>query len=110
MLHDVVKATYRGEYRIELEFDDGQRGIVDFSKYLERGGVFERFKNLEFFRSFSVNAELGALTWGDELDVAPETLYAEATRSGLPPWMDPAESESTANKRLHPDSARTPTR
>ena len=110
MLHDVVKATYRGEYRIELEFDDGQRGIVDFSKYLERGGVFERFKNLEFFRSFSVNAELGALTWRDELDVAPETLYAEATRSGLPAWMDTAEGESTANKRLHSDSSRTPTR
>jgi hypothetical protein len=110
MLHDVVKATYRGGYRIEIEFDDGQRGVVDFSKYLERGGVFERFKNLEFFRSFSVNAELGALTWGDEVDVAPETLYAEATGRGFPPWMDTAEGESTANKRLHTDSARTPIR
>jgi hypothetical protein len=110
MLHDVVKATYRGEYRIELEFDDGQKGVVDFSKYLERGGVFERLKNLEFFRNFSVNAELGALTWGNEVDIAPETLYAEATKRGLPPWMDPAEAESSANKHLHPGSARTPTR
>jgi hypothetical protein len=55
MLHDVVTAIYRGDYRIELEFDDGQRGVVDFSKYLEGGGVFERFKDIEFFRSFSVN-------------------------------------------------------
>ena len=109
MLHDVVKATYRGEYRIELEFDDGQKGVVDFSKYAARGGVFERFKDLEFFRSFSVNAELGALTWGDEIDVAPETLYAEATGTGLPPWME-AEAESTANKCLHPDSAQAPIR
>jgi hypothetical protein len=109
MFHDVVKATYRGEYRIELEFDDGQIGVVDFSRYLKRGGVFERFKDLEFFRSFSVNAELGALTWGDEVDVAPETLYAEATGRGFPPWMAPQE-ESTANTRLHPDSARTPIR
>jgi hypothetical protein len=109
MLHDVVKATYRGDYRIELEFDDGQKGVVDFSKYVERGGVFERFKVIAFFRSFSVNAELGALTWGDELDVAPETLYAEATGRGFPPWMD-LEGAATANKRLHPDSAPAPGR
>ena len=83
--------------------------MVGFSRYLEREGVFQRFKDLEFFRSFSVNAELGALTWGDEVDVAPETLYAEATGRGLPPWMAP-QGESTANKRLHPDSARTPIR
>jgi hypothetical protein len=109
MLHDVVKATYRGGYRIELEFDDGQKGVVDFSKYLERGGAFERFKDVAFFQNFSVNAELGALTWGEELDVAPETLYADATGSGFPPWMDP-EGASVANERLHPDSARTPGR
>jgi Protein of unknown function (DUF2442) len=109
MLHDVVKAIYRGDYRIELEFDDGQGGVVDFSKYLERGGVFERFKDIEFFRSFSVNEELGILTWGDEVDVAPETLYAEATVRGLPAWMEP-EEEAAANKRLHPDPAQSPGR
>ena len=38
MLHDVVSAVYQDGYRIELEFDDGQRGIVDFSRYLERRG------------------------------------------------------------------------
>jgi Protein of unknown function (DUF2442) len=109
MICDVVKATYRGEYRIELEFDDGQVGVVDFSKYLQRGGVFERFKDLEFFRRFSINAELGTLTWGEEIDVAPETLYAEATGRGFPPWMEP-EGASTANKRLGPDPARAPIR
>lgn len=109
MICDVVQATYRGEYRIELEFEDGQKGVVDFSKYLKkRGGVFARFKDLEFFRSFSVNAELGALTWGDEVDVAPETLYAEATGKGLPPWMDP--EGATANKTSDPDSAQAPSR
>jgi hypothetical protein len=98
MLHDVVKATYRGEYRIELEFDDGQKGVVDFSGYVGRGGVFERFSDIELFRSFSVNAEFGTLTWGDDIDVAPEILYAEATGSGLPAWMNPT-GEPTASTR-----------
>jgi hypothetical protein len=107
MLHDVVKAVYRGDYLIEVEFDDGQRGVVDFAKYLNRGGVFERFKDIEFFRNFSVNAELGVLTWGDEVDVAPETLYAEATGRGLPSWM---ESEKETNKSLHKDLSQTSVR
>ena len=88
MLHDVVSAIYRGDYLIELEFDDSQRGTVDFAKYLERRGIFERFRDLEFFQSFAINKELGVLTWGNEIDIAPETLYAEATGTPLPAWMN----------------------
>ncbi len=89
MLRDLVYATYQGGCRIKLEFDDGRRGTVDFSKYLERRGVFEQFRNLEFFRNFTVNEELGVLTWGNEIDIAPETLYAVATGTRLPRWMNP---------------------
>jgi len=102
MIHDVVAAVYKGGYRIELEFDDGARGVVDFTKYVGRAGVFERLKDIEFFRQFSVNEELGTLTWGDEIDIAPETLYAEATGGGLPDWME-SDGDETANQRLHSD-------
>ena len=87
MVHDVVSAAYQGSYRIEITFDDGERGIVDFTPYLKRGGVFKRFRDLTFFRGFRVNKELGTLTWGDEIDIAPETLYTEATGAPLPDWM-----------------------
>jgi hypothetical protein len=86
-LHDVAAASYKGGYRIELTFDTGERGVVDFSPYLQRGGVFERFRDVSFFREFRVNPELGTLTWADEIDVAPETLYAQATGAPLPDWM-----------------------
>ncbi len=88
MIHDLVGAVHRGGYQIELEFDDGERGVVDFTKYLERGGIFERFRDMAFFRGFLVNKELGTLTWADEIDIAPETLYAEATGRALPEWME----------------------
>ena len=87
MLHDVITAVYKDDYRIELTFDDGARGVVDFTPYLQRGGIFKRFRDIVFFREFRVDAELGALTWPDEIDVAPETLYAHATGSPLPDWM-----------------------
>ena len=88
MLHDVIAASYQGQYKIALEFDDGSRGVVDFSSYLDRGGVFQRFKDIEFFRRFRVDPELGTLSWEGQVDIAPETLYAAATGSDLPAWME----------------------
>ncbi|MDZ7615947.1 MAG: DUF2442 domain-containing protein [Patescibacteria group bacterium] len=68
MIHDVVSAEYRGEYRIEVAFDDGKRGIVDFSGYAERGGVFARFRDSAFFRSFHINSETNLLLRDEPLD------------------------------------------
>jgi hypothetical protein len=99
MIHDVVSASYKGEYRIEVTFDDGKRGVVDFSKYLDKGGVFARFKDIRFFKNFKINEELGALTWQDEIDIAPETLYAEATRTSLLDWME-KKGRVSANKTI----------
>lgn len=90
MIHDVVSANYIEDYKIEVEFDDGKKGIVDFSVYLNKGGVFERFKDINFFRQFEINHELGVITWQNEIDIAPETLYSLATGSSLPDWMSAA--------------------
>ena len=104
MLQDAISSIYLGRYVIELEFHDGHRGTVDFAKYVERRVVFERFKDIEFFRNFTINKELGVLTWGNEIDIAPETLYAEATGTPLPAWMNPEEAPQE-KRTLHTDSA-----
>jgi len=88
MSYDVVSAIYEGDYRIALTFNNGKKGVVDFSEYLLKGGVFDRFKDIDFFKDFSVNDELGTLTWRDDVDVAPEKLYSKATGAPLPDWME----------------------
>ena len=88
MIPDVVFAKYLCDYKLTLTFDDGKSGTVDFSRFLKAGGVFERFNDLEFFKNFTVNQELGVVTWQDEIDISPETLYSEATRSPLPEWIE----------------------
>ncbi|MDE2927178.1 MAG: DUF2442 domain-containing protein [Acidobacteriota bacterium] len=98
MRRDIVSAIDRGDYLIEIEFENGRHGTVDFSNYLDRQGVFQRFRDLEFFRSFAINRELGVLTWGDEIDIAPETLYSKATGTALPEWMHTGK-ETLANPR-----------
>jgi hypothetical protein len=57
-------------------------------------GVFEWFHDPNFFRRVRVDPELGTLTWADEIDVAPETLYALATGALLPDWMTPEEGRA----------------
>ncbi|MBM3890338.1 MAG: DUF2442 domain-containing protein [Verrucomicrobia bacterium] len=81
MHYDVVSAKYLDGYRLLLEFADGKSGVVDFQKYPRAGGVFRPLANLEFFKKFQINPDFGTVCWGDKIDVAPETLYAEATGS-----------------------------
>ena len=87
MYIDIISAKYKGAYKVELTFENGKSGIVDFKKYIDKGGVFSRLSDVDYFRQFQVNKELGVLTWEDEIDVAPEILYSESTGESLPHWM-----------------------
>jgi hypothetical protein len=88
MHYDVISAEYLGDYSLEINFGNGKAGVVDFKKYIQKGGIFARLKDLEFFKKFTVNRELGTITWNNEIDIAPETLYSEATKEPLPKWTD----------------------
>ena len=61
MIKDVISASYKGEYSIEVTFEDGAIGIVDFSNYLEKGGAFDKFKDIEFFKTFTIKRPLGLI-------------------------------------------------
>ena len=81
MLYDIIQADYIGEYKLKIRFEDGVSAIVDLSEYLQKGGVFEKFKDLEFFKNFKVPNELGTIVWNDEVDIAPETLYEKCKQA-----------------------------
>jgi len=87
MLVDILTAEYLGGYKIKLKFENHKTGIIDFYPYLKKGGVFKKFKDLEFFKAFEIDKEIGTLKWNNEIDIAPETLYSEATHTPLPEWM-----------------------
>ncbi len=74
----VTKAEYRGEFKIDLAFNDGTEGVVDFSDWLE-GPVFDPVRDPEFFQRFFIEA--GAIVWPNGADIAPETLYERAKSS-----------------------------
>jgi len=99
-LPSVIRADYRGGFRIHLTFNDLSERTVDFRPWLE-GPVFEALKDPAYFREFFVDG--GTAAWPNGADIAPETLYEAAasqrTRSKRPP-------RATANVRVRPAKAR----
>ncbi|PYV16356.1 MAG: DUF2442 domain-containing protein [Acidobacteria bacterium] len=74
-LPSVIRADYRGGFRIRLTFNDQSGATLDFRPWLN-GPVFEPLKDPSYFAKFFV--EGGTVTWPNGADVAPETLYDAA--------------------------------
>ena len=74
MLPILREAKYRRDYRIWLKFADGVEGEVDLETELW-GEVFQPLKDKARFAEFSLNKELGTITWPNGADFAPEFLY-----------------------------------
>ncbi len=92
MYYDVVEARHIEGYKLELVFETGKRGTVDLQPYTKKGGVFGWFSEMDYFKQFYVNKEIGTLCWPDGVDIAPETLYHEATGGPLPSWTIPEKA------------------
>ena len=60
-------------YRLEIEFENGEQRVFDVKPYLDRG-IFVRLKNRALFRAVRVVA--GSVEWPGGLDLCYETLYA----------------------------------
>jgi hypothetical protein len=74
-LPNVVRAEYRGDFKIRLVFDDGVDATVDFAQWLS-GPVFKPLKDPRYFARFFL--EGGTVVWPNGADIAPETLHKEA--------------------------------
>jgi hypothetical protein len=74
-LPSVIRAEYRGGYRLHLTFNDNSEGTVDFARWLN-GPIFEPLKDPDYFRRFFLDG--GTVSWPNGADIAPETLYEYA--------------------------------
>jgi hypothetical protein len=76
------------EFRVHLEFTNGEQKIVDLEPLL-RGPIFEPLrKNPELFRSVRVDEELGTIVWDNGADIDPDVLYG----THIPAWMETSET------------------
>lgn len=74
MLPKLIKAEYRGDYRVWVKFSDGVEGEVDLTAELW-GEIFEPLKEKALFGKLAFDEELGTVVWPNGADFAPEFLY-----------------------------------
>jgi len=72
-MNDVKNIQYLSDYKYWIEFDDGVKGEIDFTVYFNRGPVFEKLKDINYFKRAKI--EGGTICWPEGPDIAPESLY-----------------------------------
>ncbi len=80
MLIFIDDAKYIEGYKIELFFNNGERGVADLEDTIvnDHRKIFEALRDEEFFKKF--NLKFNTLGWPNELDLAPEYLYELAVK------------------------------
>lgn len=68
----VVDAVYMGDYTIKLDFDNGEKSVIDCEPWL-KGDIFQPLKDKDYFQKFFVDG--WSLSWPNGAGIAPETLY-----------------------------------
>ncbi len=80
MFLHVTNAKYIEDYKVEVSFNNGRKGVADLIGAL-KGSMFESLKNKSVFSSFTVDEELETIVWPNGADLAPEYIYFQAFKN-----------------------------
>lgn len=73
MILHTTKVEYRGDYRLFLEFNNGESGEVDLTERL-RGEMFAPLKDRALFATAHHDPDIETVVWANGADLAPEYL------------------------------------
>ena len=73
----VVSAEPLPDFRVQVVFDTGERGVFD-CKPLLSDPFWHRLSDPAFFRL--VRVAYGTLVWPDDIDIAPEDVWEKTVR------------------------------
>ena len=76
-MHKIINVTVLENYKLKLEYDNGQQGIADLS-HLVGKGVFALWNDYNAFRKVEIGSS-GELLWSDQIDICPDSLYLKIT-------------------------------
>jgi hypothetical protein len=79
---DVAEVTPLEGFRLHVRFNDGVEGHVNMSALIHspNAGVFAQLADPAVFSQAYI--QYGAVVWPGELDLAPDSMYAEIKKSG----------------------------
>lgn len=62
--------------------------LLMLTKEIEFTGVFESFKDLDYFRTVKLNPEWGTIHWDSGADLDPDVLYSVVTGKSIPKYRE----------------------
>ena len=77
MLIYITEAKYLYDYKVELKFNDGKKGVVNLENELY-GTIFEPLKDKKIFATVKLDKDIDTISWENGADLAPEFLYYES--------------------------------
>ncbi len=83
MFVDVVSVRPLADHRLEIEFEDGVKGIIHIKELVKFTGVFEPLADEDEFAKVGVNEELGVVCWENGADLDSDVLYSLVTGESL---------------------------
>jgi len=74
MIAKPIKVTPLKNYRINIEYADNVKGVIDLS-YLSGQGVFKAWDKNNIFNNVYIDKETYAIAWNETIELCPNTLY-----------------------------------
>lgn len=94
----VLSVAHAGDFKLDVEFDDGTSGVADLGPLFERSELFAPLRDPAAFARAYV--EDGTVCWSGELDLATERLYALVHGLPMPSTYEQSQAnESTVRER-----------
>ena len=78
--YHVTDAQALERYRLRLTFEDRTEATVDLADLVARGGVYRPLKDPDYFNRARLDTDAGTVVWPNDVDMAPEELYARARK------------------------------
>ncbi len=79
MLYEIASAVPHPDHTVTLTWSDGAQGVVDFTPFIARGGLFAVLQDAEYFvRKMQVLPGGIGLMWPNEVDFSADGLRQDA--------------------------------
>jgi len=73
----IKNVSTSSDYKLHMEFTNGESGIYDCLPILDFG-VFKKLKDLSYFNQAQVLD--GTVVWPQDQDICPDTLYLDSIK------------------------------
>lgn len=77
----VEDAKYIDNFRLFVKFNDGKETIIDMENYIkskQENTIFAPLRDVENFKTVTLNRDIDTIVWANGADIAPERLYEMA--------------------------------